>query len=79
MRQNIMLEFSATNNGIQGKKALDKIENGCKNNWCRLVDWHREGQKIRIVSTFTEIMDAINLRLFTKYQKSVIQYKRIEN
>lgn len=79
MRYNITLEFSATNNGIQGKKALDKIENGCKNNWHRLVDWQREGQKIRIVSTFTEIMDAINLRLFTKYQKSVIQYKRIEN
>jgi len=79
MRQNIMLEFSARNNGVQGKKALDMIEKFCKKNWYRIVDWQRKDQKIRIVSTFSEIIDVINARTFTKYQRSIIQYKRIEN
>lgn len=79
MRQNILLEFSAKNNGNQGKKALDMIEDDCKSNWFRIVEWARKGQKIRVLSTFSEIMDIINTRRFTKYQKSVIQYKRIEN
>ncbi len=79
MRQNIMLEFSAKNKGIQGKKAIDIIENVCKDNWFRLVEWQRKDQKIRVFSTFSEIMDVINARLFTNYQRCVIQYKRIEN
>ena len=74
-----MLEFSAKNKGIQGQKALDIIENICKENWFRLVEWQRKGQKIRVFSTFSEIMDAINTRRFTRYQLRVIQYKRIEN
>jgi len=74
-----MLEFSAKNKGMQGQKALDIIENVCKKNWYRLVEWQRKEQKIRVFSTFSEIMDVINARLFTNYQRSIIQYTRIEN
>lgn len=74
-----MLEFSAKNNGKQGKEALNFLEEDFKNHELFLVDWQRKENKIRAFSKFSDIMNAINLRRFTKYQKSIIQYKVIRD
>ena len=44
-----------------------------------IVSWKRRGQKIRVFSTYSEIMEAIDPKRLTGYQKSVIQYRRIKN
>lgn len=74
-----MLEFTAKNNGIQGQKALDSIEKDLKSHELFLVDWQRKGQKIRAYSKFSDIIDAIDVRNWTKYQRRIIQYKVIRD
>lgn len=78
-RENILLEITTKNDGMLGQMALDMIENDIKKNDSSIVAWKREGQKIVIRSTYNEIMDVINTKRLTRYQKSVIQYTRIEN
>ena len=76
-RQNILLEITAKNNGILGQVALDMIEVNFKRHDASLVSWKREGQRIRVLSTYSEIMKAVDPERLTGYQKSVIQYKKI--
>jgi len=78
-RHNILLEITTKNKGILGKVALDMIEVNFKKHDSVLVSWKRKGEKIRVLSTYSEIMEAIDPKRLTNYQKSVIQYKKIKN
>ena len=78
-RQNILLEITTKNKGILGKVALDMIEVNFKKHDSVLVSWKRKGEKIRVLSTYSEIMEAVDPKRLTNYQKSVIQYRRIKN
>ncbi len=79
MRKNILLEISTKNDGMLANMALNMIEEAFKKNDSSIVSWRREGEKIRVLSTRDEIMDAINTKRLSPYQKSVIIYTEILN
>ncbi len=79
LKLNILLEISTTTKGPEADKVLDIIEKNCKANELFIVDWQRQGDKIRIYSKFSEIIDAIETKRLTPKQLELIQYKRIEN
>ncbi len=78
MNLNVLLEFSAKNNGTQGQKAINMIEKNCQTNDLFLVGWQRDGQKIRILSKYTDIMKTIDTKHWNTYQCNVIVYRRIK-
>lgn len=79
MMYNVLLEFSIKTPGAAANKVLDKMEENCKANDLFLVQWYRKGQKIRIYSKFSDIMDAIGKDKFTTSELGLIQYSRICN
>ena len=54
MRNNVLLEFTSDNNNL-----LDRLEKVCKSNELFLVEWQRQNNKIRILSTQSEIRSLI--------------------
>ena len=52
LKLNILLEISTTTKGPEADKVLDVIEKNCKANELFIVDWQRQGDKIRIYSIF---------------------------
>ncbi len=75
MTLNVLLEFTVRDNGPQGDKILDMIEQNCKAHELFLVGWQRKGEKIRIQSKFSDILDAIDTKQFTPTQLEMIHYE----
>ena len=71
---NIMLEFTRTDKRFNESELMNDFFKHTENNWYRLVNYGKQGNKVRIESSFRDIKDVV---LDFKNYKAV-GFKKIE-
>jgi len=70
-RQNILLEFTSSK-----PELVDRLEKAFEKSWAWIVEFGREGDKVRVLSEFGEIKDVI-FKNFKQEELKEIPYKVI--